>query len=34
MSQASMMGDTVLTLQDDNSTLFKEFTKLLTAYKG
>ncbi len=29
-----MMRDTVLTLQDDNSTLFKEFTKLLTAYKG
>lgn len=34
MSQAFITGDTVLTLQDDNSTLFKEFTKLLTAYEG
>jgi hypothetical protein len=34
MSKAYMLGKAVLTLQDDNSTLFKEFTKLLTAYKG
>lgn len=29
-----MMGDTVLTSQDDNTELFSEFTKLMTEYHG